>query len=119
MTEIESWRVAGSYYESCNCPAVCPCRRMNGVPGGRSTYGICQFVLSWRILEGAAAGIDLSNLHVSMAGFYNNDEAGAPWSVILYVDERADDRQFDALGKIFLGRSGGNMRFTSEIATVF
>ena len=83
MTEIESWRVTGSYYESCNCPAVCPCRRMNGVPGGRSTYGICQFVLSWRILGGTAAGIDLSNLHVSMAGFYDNDETGAPWKVIL------------------------------------
>jgi len=119
MTEINSWRVTGSYYESCNCLAVCPCRRMNGAPGGRSTYDLCEFVLSWRILDGAAAGIDLSNLHVSMAGFYNNDEAGAPWKVILYVDERADDRQFDALSKIFLGRVGGNMRFTAEIVTVF
>lgn len=119
MTEIKSWRVRGSYYESCNCAAVCPCRRMNGAPGGRSTYDLCEFVLSWGILDGAAAGIDLSNLCVSMAGFYNNNEAGAPWKVILYIDERANDRQLDALSNIFLGRVGGNMRFTSEIATVF
>jgi hypothetical protein len=92
---------------------------MNGAPGGRSTYDLCEFVLSWGILDGAAAGIDLSNLCVFMAGFYNNNEAGAPWKVILYIDERANDRQLDALSNIFLGRVGGNMRFTSEIATVF
>jgi hypothetical protein len=119
MSEIQSWRVAGSYYETCNCEAVCPCRRMNGVPGGRSTYGICQFVLSWRIREGHAAGVDLSNLLVSMAGFYNNDEKGAPWSVILYIDARADDRQFEALRDIYLGRVGGNLRWPLEIATVY
>ena len=34
-----SWRVAGTYVESCNCDAPCPCRRIDGVPGGRSTHG--------------------------------------------------------------------------------
>src|ERR1700693_4884045 len=119
MSEIQSWRVAGSYYETCNCEAVAPCRRMNGVPGGRSTYGICQFVLSWRIREGHAAGVDLSNLLVSMAGFYNNDEKGAPWSATLYIDARADDRKFEALRDIYLGRVGGNLRWPLEIATVY
>ena len=52
----DGWSVAGSYYESCNCEAVCPCRRLNGRPGGNSTYGICQFLLSWDILRGKAGG---------------------------------------------------------------
>jgi len=111
--EIKSWRVAGSYYESCNCDAICPCRRKNGAPGGRSTYGICQFVLSWRILEGKGADVDLSKALVSMVGFYDNDEAGSPWSIILYIDEGASDRQFDVLREIFLGRAGGNILFAS------
>ena len=34
-----SWRIRGSYFESCNCDAICPCRRIDGVPGGRSTHG--------------------------------------------------------------------------------
>src|SRR5271169_5241728 len=49
---VPAWRIAGTYYESCNCEAICPCRRVNGRPGGRSTYGICRFLLSWRILAG-------------------------------------------------------------------
>jgi hypothetical protein len=113
MAEIGAWRIEGSYFESCNCDAICPCRRKNGAPGGRSTYGICQFVLSWRILKGQGAGVDLSNVLVSMVGFYDNDEAGSPWSVILYVDERASDRQLDVLKEIFLGRAGGNILFAS------
>lgn len=113
MAEMKSWRVAGSYYESCNCEAICPCRRKNGAPGGRSSYGICQFVLSWRILEGKGAGVDLSNVLVSMIGFYDNDEAGSPWSIILYIDEGASDRQFEVLSEIFLGRAGGNILFAA------
>ena len=34
-----SYRVRGAYFESCNCEAICPCRKIGGVPGGRSTYG--------------------------------------------------------------------------------
>ena len=57
-----SWRVSGTYLESCNCDAICPCRRIDGVLGGRSTHGICLGALSWRILEGQADGTDLSGL---------------------------------------------------------
>ena len=42
---IERWEVAGSYFEACNCDAVCPCRRVDGRVGGRSTHGVCQLAL--------------------------------------------------------------------------
>ena len=42
-----------------------------------------------------------------LAGWYDDDEPGSPWRVILYVDERADDAQAAALTDIFLGRAGG------------
>ncbi|HEV8277455.1 MAG TPA: DUF1326 domain-containing protein [Streptosporangiaceae bacterium] len=47
-----AWAVAGSYFEACNCEAICPCRRVGERAGGRSTYGICQFALSWQISRG-------------------------------------------------------------------
>ena len=28
------WRVRGSYFEGCNCEAICPCRSVGGRPGG-------------------------------------------------------------------------------------
>jgi hypothetical protein len=103
-----SWRVAGSYLESCNCEAICPCRRIDGVMGGRSTYGICLGALSWRILEGHAEGVDLAGLGVVLATSYSDDEEGSPWSFVVYLDGRAGAAQHEALEAIFTGRWSGS-----------
>ena len=103
-----SWRIRGTYFESCNCDAICPCRRINGVPGGRSTHGVCMGVLSWLIEEGASDAIDLSGLPVAMVVRYSDDEPGSPWTWILYLDVRATDEQRAALEAIYTGRAGGD-----------
>ena len=101
------WRVAGSYFEACNCDAVCPCRRVGKRRGGRSTYETCDFALSWRVLEGHADELELAGLSVALAGSYSDDEPGSPWRVVLYVEEDANPDQRGALAAIFLGRAGG------------
>ena len=95
------WAVAGSYFEACNCEAVCPCRTVGERAGGRSTYGICQFALSWQISQGRADRLRLDDLGVVMAGWYDDDEPGSPWRVSLYLDERAGHEQHAALAAIF------------------
>jgi len=104
-----TWHVRGSYLESCNCDAICPCRRIDGVGGGRSTHGVCLGVLSWLIEEGHADETPLDGLGAVLAVRYSDDEPGSPWSVFLYVDERGDDAQRQALEEIFLGRRGGDL----------
>ena len=101
------WRVAGVYLESCNCDAICPCRMIDGVVGGRSTYGICFGLLGWRVDDGHAGDLELDGLGVALASRYDDDEPGSPWTVVLYVDERGDDAQRGALKEIFLGERGG------------
>ena len=101
------WRISGTYLEACNCEAICPCRRIGGRKGGRSTYGVCLGSLSWQIEEGEAGGLDLTGLRAVLANRYDDDEPGSPWSFALYVDERADARQREALEGIFVGRLGG------------
>jgi hypothetical protein len=103
-----SWRIRGTYFESCNCDAVCPCRRIDGAPGGRSTHGVCMGVLSWLIEDGAVDGIDLSGLPVALACRYSDDEPGSPWTWILYLDARASSEQRAALEGIFTGGLGGD-----------
>jgi hypothetical protein len=104
-----SWHIAGTYLESCNCDAPCPCRRIDGIPGGRSTHGICLGALSWHIVDGDAEGVDLSDLSVALAARYSDDEEGSPWTFVLYVDERGDEEQRHVLEKIFKGRLGGDV----------
>jgi len=103
-----SWHIRGSYFESCNCEAICPCRRIDGAPGGRSTHGVCMGVLSWLIEDGAADGIDLSALPVAIASRYSDDEPGSPWTWILYLDASASAEQRGVLERIFTGRLGGD-----------
>ncbi len=119
-TTTREWEVAGSYFEACSCETICPCRSIGGRPGGRSTYGICQFALSWRIERGHGGAVDLAGLDVVMAGFYDDDEPGSPWQVVLYVDHRAAEEQTNWLARIFLGQAGGTSRhnFAAAIATV-
>ena len=103
------WHLQGTYFESCNCDAICPCRRIGGVAGTRSTHGICLGALSWLIEDGRADEVTLDRLGVVLAIRYDDDEPGSPWSVFLYVDDRADPAQRAALEGIFLGSRGGDI----------
>ena len=104
-----SWRIRGSYFESCNCASICPCRTVDGVPGGRSTYGECLGVLSWVIEDGWADAVALDGLKVALATRYHDDEPGSPWSFVMYIDAGADAAQRDVLEAIFTGRLGGDV----------
>jgi hypothetical protein len=101
------WQISGSYLEACNCEAICPCRRIGGKPGGRSTYGECLGALSWIVKEGSAGVTDLANMRVVLASRYHDDEPGSPWTFVLFVDARGEQQQRQAIADIFTGRLGG------------
>jgi hypothetical protein len=103
-----SWRIRGSYFEACNCDPICPCRRVDGVMGGRSTHGVCMGVLSWVIEEGVVDGADVAGLPVALALRYSDDEPRSPWTYVLYLDERGTKAQREALESLFTGRLGGD-----------
>ena len=113
---VDAWRVAGTYLESCNCDAICPCRMVDGARGGRSTYGLCLGALSWFVDEGRVGDVDLSRLGVVLASRYHDDEQGSPWTFALYVDERGDARQQEALALIFTGALGGTAEVGPAVA---
>lgn len=109
------WRIAGTYFEVCNCDVPCPCRKQGEVPGGRSTYDTCDFALSWAIAKGGFGDIDLVGRCAVMVGRWDNAEPPLPgfpairppWHVILYIDDAASAEQHAVLSDIFLGRAGG------------
>lgn len=103
------YRIAGAYFESCNCDAICPCRTVGVVPGGRSTYGVCFGALSWQIRRGHAANVELHGLNAAMVYRYSDDEKGSPWEFRVHVDDRGSERQREALAQILVGRLGGTL----------
>jgi len=51
--------------------------------------------------------VDLSGLAAVLAVRYDDDEPGSPWDFVIYLDERADEPQHEALESVFTGRLGG------------
>lgn len=102
------WRIAGPYFESCNCDAICPCRRIGGKPGSRAQFRFCKFALGWSVAVGQHGPDDLAGRRVVMVGYWDEDEKGAPWRVGVYVDQDATPEQRDVLAGIVTGRLGGS-----------
>jgi hypothetical protein len=116
----QAWRVSGTYFESCNCDAICPCRRTGGAEGSSSTHGLCDFAPSWWIKKGHHGNIELDGLATVMVGSYVDKPKWIPWQVALLVDERASPEAQTALADIFLGKAGGTpmANFTAAIGDV-
>jgi hypothetical protein len=68
---MPDWQLTGTYLEACNCDAICPCRRIGGRLGARSTHGICLGALSWKIRTGHADAVELADLGVVLASRYS------------------------------------------------
>jgi hypothetical protein len=102
-----SYAVSGSYFESCNCDPICPCRMTDGIPGGRSTYGVCYGALAWLVEDGQVGEVDVTGLKVALTVMYDDDELGSPWTIVLHVDADGSEPQQAALADVFLGNLGG------------
>lgn len=63
--------------------------------------------LSWAVRDGHAGDVGLSGLGAVLACRYDDDEPGSPWTFFLYVDDRGDARQREALALILTGALGG------------
>ncbi|BDG01093.1 DUF1326 domain-containing protein [Anaeromyxobacter oryzae] len=97
-----NWSVSGQYCEACNCEAACPC-----VVLGPPTTGECTVVIGWHIDRGRYEKVSLDGLNVALAAYAPGPMTQVKWKVALYVDDRANPEQRDALAKIFSGQAGG------------
>jgi hypothetical protein len=100
----ESWKIAGSYFEACNCNIACPCIFLSP-----PTSGECTVLLAWHIDQGRLGQTDLNGLNAALAGYSPGHMMEVKWKVALYVDEKANQSQQNALTQIFSGQAGGHL----------
>src|SRR5919197_3948910 len=98
MPEIPNWHVEGDWFDVCKCNIPCPCTFAQS-----PTYGDCEGILAWHIRRGRYGDVPLDGLNVmGLGGFKGNIWEGATdASFGFFIDERADDRQREALQMIF------------------
>ena len=100
-----TWQLTGEYLENCNCDVLCPC--ITSSLQGPADNDRCVLPLAMHIAEGEADGVRLDDLGVVMVVDAPQVMGEGGWRVALYVDEKADDAQRQALGGIFSGAQGG------------
>lgn len=98
-----NWNLSGTYFESCNCEATCPCVVLNA-----PTHGECTLLVAWHIDRGTFEGTRLDGLNVALAVHSPGHMVEVPWRVALYLDDRASPTQREALIQIFAGQAGGH-----------
>lgn len=106
MADIPQWWMRGDWFDVCSCDIACPCEFAQS-----PTNNKCEGVLAYNAREGAYGDVRLDGLNVlGVAQFTGNLWAGeAKLSMGLFIDERANDRQREALQMIFSGQAGGFM----------
>src|SRR5947209_17231570 len=99
-----SWKIAGSYFETCSCDVVCPCTASLAL-GATNDY--CRVVLVFHIKDGEVEGVDVSGLTVALVADTPKVMTDGNWRLGVFIDAGASDEQAEQLGRVFSGALGG------------
>jgi hypothetical protein len=101
-----SWRIAGSYFETCSCDVVCPCTASLSL-GATNDY--CRVVLVFDVKDGEVEGVDVSGVTVAAVADTPKVMTDGNWRLGVFIDAEASDEQAEKLGGVFSGALGGPM----------
>jgi hypothetical protein len=98
-----TWKVHAYFLDACNCDWGCPCQ-FNAKP----THGNCEGVAGYHIVTGSyGTNINLDGLNMALIASWPGPIHEGHGKASFYIDNRADEKQFEALSNIITGRAGG------------
>jgi hypothetical protein len=101
-----SWKLEGSYFETCSCDVVCPCTASLALAATRDR---CRVTLVFNVKEGQVEGTDVSGLTVAAVADTPKIMSEGNWRIGVFIDAAASDDQAEKLGGVFSGALGGPM----------
>jgi hypothetical protein len=99
---MPKWSFDADYLQACNCDYGCPCE-FSAPP----TDGFCEGIGVWKIERGHFDDVSLDGLGVAFAAKWPGAIHEGNGTVCLFVDERANEAQRNALLEIGSGKAGG------------
>ena len=104
MATIPKWHLVGDWFDICSCNIPCPCEFAQA-----PTNNACAGMLAWHIAKGQYGDVKLDGFNLlALATFKGNIWAGETKCTMgLFIDEKADQRQREALQTVFGGHAGG------------
>jgi hypothetical protein len=100
----------GTLLEACSCSTPCPCWIGEDPDGGE-----CQAFVSYHFDRGAIGDVDVSGLDLVNVAFIPGNVLAGNWKIVSYVDERATDEQFRAIGDAYFGKLGGPLADLAQL----
>jgi hypothetical protein len=104
---MATWKISGEYMETCNCTMLCPCITSN--LSAMPTEGDCKAAVAMHIDEGQKDGVKLDGLSFIVMMHAPGAMGAGNMTVGLIVDERASEKQAEAIQAIATGAAGGPM----------
>ena len=113
MPDTPSWHIVGDWFDNCSCAVACPCTFAQAPDNN-----FCESVLFWHVKRGHYGDTVLDDLAFVRVGRWEGDlwAGKAEGEAGLFIDDRADDAQAEALTAIIAGRAGG---FPGKVAALF
>lgn len=104
MPDVPKWSAKGDWFDTCKCAIPCPCYFAQP-----PTDGDCEGILAWHIREGKYGSVPLAGLNVMALGAFEGNVWAEPKNAEfgIFLDEKADQQQREALQMIFGGQAGG------------
>lgn len=101
-----SWKLEGSYFETCSCNVMCPCTASFTLG---STHDYCRVALVFNVKRGEVEAVDVSGLTVAAIVDSPKVMTDGNWKLGVFIDGAASDEQAAKLGAVFSGALGGPM----------
>jgi hypothetical protein len=101
-----SWKIGGSYFETCSCDVICPCTASMSFG---ATHDRCKVTLVFHVTDGEVEGTDVSGLTVAAIVDSPKVMTEGNWRLGVFIDAAASDAQAEKLGAVFSGALGGPM----------
>lgn len=115
--EPTDWAIKGELFLNCSCEVFCPC--VVSLGRHKPTEGHCHAWMAIAIDEGHYEGEDLGGLNVGLMVEIPGRMAEGDWRVAAYVDERATQKAYNGILKVFSGTAGGTTGlFTKLVSTI-
>lgn len=101
-----SWKLEGSYFETCSCDVICPCTASLALG---ATNDRCNAMLVFNVQSGEVDGTDVSGQTVAAIADTPKVMSEGNWRLGVFIDAAASDEQAEKLGAVFSGALGGPM----------
>ena len=112
MEDIPQWWMKGDWFDVCSCNIPCPCEFAQP-----PTNNHCDGVMAYHIREGEYGDVRLDGFSViAVLRFDGNLWTGEAEVIFgIFIDERADERQREAMQKVFSVQAGGFMATGADL----